>query len=106
MGYMRHNAILVTGYMRKDVEAAHVEAVALFGQLVSPIVDSAVNDHPSFFVAPDGSKEGWGDSHHHDKLREVFRRFLHKQSGLNWAEVVYGDEEGPTRIVDSDRLDQ
>lgn len=58
MGYIQHNPILVTGTCGMHI--VRLKALAIFGDvLVSELVSSGVNDIKSFFVAPDGSKEGW-----------------------------------------------
>jgi hypothetical protein len=78
MGYMRHHAIICSGPAPiKDegapwissiaeyvtsLQRAHDKATAIFGDTVSPIVISPVNGIGSFFIAPDGSNEGWEDS--------------------------------------------
>ena len=61
MGYMRHHAILVTSWDAKLLASAHAQAVKMFAY-VSPISPAFVNGYQSFFIPPDGSKEGWPES--------------------------------------------
>lgn len=110
MGYMRHNAIIVSGSYDDWIERAHIKATDL-GMHVTPIVESDLNDIQTFLVIPDGSKEGWAESDDGDKRRSEFRRWLDKQryedgsSPLAWVEVQYGDDEGETKVVaHSDKL--
>ena len=122
MGYMRHHAIVVTSWNSDAIAKAHAEATRVFNviaglpgddlaECVSPVVGSAVNGYRSFFIAPDGSKEGWATSDVGDGARAEFVAWLDAQqyedrsAYLNWVEVQYGDEEGQTLIVnDSDAL--
>ena len=112
MGYMRHHAIVVTSYDDK-IEAAHAIAHQMFDDMVSPVVNSHTNGYRSFFIAPDGSKEGRGESNDGDARREAFKAWLDQQryddhsTWLRWVEVQYGDDEHETKIVsDSDASPQ
>ena len=64
-----------------------------------------MNSYLSFFIPPDGSKEGWPDSDLGDERRARFIAWLHDQefedggSCLAWAEVQYGDEDGEQVVV-------
>ena len=108
MGYMRHNAIIVSGSYGDFLVEAH--AVATRGGLaVSDVVRSPVNGVETFLVAPDGSKEGWSESEQGDALRDWFiahlegLRYEDGSSPLSWVEVQYGDDDLETKIVrDSD----
>ena len=127
MSYQRYHAILVTGsYDCDPITAAatrylgchgfHWAAVArrkaskIFGdEHVSELIETHLNNVVSFFVAPDGSNEGWDDSDKGDDNRDAFIEWLESlryddgSSPLAWAEVQYGDDEGVTKIVrDSD----
>ena len=101
MGYMVHHAIIVTSEFEDAIEAAHGRAVELF-ENVSMIIPGTVNIQGSFFVPPDGSKEGWSVSCKGDHNREEFVEYLRGDSGLSWAEVQYGDQEGDNKILNSD----
>jgi hypothetical protein len=114
MGYMRHNAILVTAYDERFIEEAREQALrtvpsTAFKGLVSGPVASTTNGYVSFLLAPDGSKEGWNTSEQGDTWRAEFIRWLQARefddgsSVFSWVEVQYGDDDGMTRIVaDSD----
>lgn len=112
MGYHRHHAILVTGCDDAALMAAHAYASDLFLPpsshyqeplcWVSPISPNAINGYRSFFVAPDGSKEGWDPSYDADDRRRKFTDWLvtRAQHGmyLDWAEVAFYDEGGRPEI--------
>ena len=99
MGYMRHHTIVVTSWDEKILATAHAEAYRIFDATVSEIVLSPVNGYVSFFVAPDGSKEGWDSSDTGDAKRAEFIAWLRTQvyedgsSSLTWFEAFYGDDD-------------
>ncbi|CAI8981109.1 putative _PNPOx domain-containing protein [Brevibacillus sp. IT-7CA2] len=94
MGSIRHNAIVVTGadYDREKFGKAHMKAMELFGVLTSPIVTRNLNGYMSFFVAPDGSKEGWAGSDIGDEKRKEFADFIDS--------LAYGDGSNYVKFVD------
>lgn len=122
MGYMCHHAVLVTSWDRKLTELARNKAIELapegepwspnvdFKDLVSPIVGSVVNGYSSFFIAPDGSKEGWETSDQGDAWRAAFtkwcdgQRYDDNSSSLTWALVQFGDENGDDKILDCEEF--
>ncbi|WPS85395.1 hypothetical protein SMD22_01845 (plasmid) [Brevibacillus halotolerans] len=68
MGNIRLNAIVVTGGSYEEAEekfiASYEKAKELFGGMVSNVVKSVANNFQSYFIAPDGSKDGrklWED---------------------------------------------
>lgn len=108
MGCMRHHALVVTASSEERATVAHAKAAeifASFGELVSPLLKSPVNSYWSFFVAPDGSKEGWGTSEDGDQARNALVEWLQPQAGyIHWVEVQYGDDDLETRVTrDSDQ---
>lgn len=97
MGLMRHHAIVVTSWQTETIHEVHELAVATFGRLVTPIVESYTNGYLTFFVGPDGSKEGWDTSDAYDRKREEFMDHL-KTRAVNAAEVQYFSETGVTWV--------
>lgn len=114
MGYMRHHAIIMTSFDDVLIKEARDKANKLFSEgMVSELLMSPVNGYCSFFIAPDGSKEGWNESDEGDDAREEFKtwllskRYEDNSSPIDWAEVQYGDEDRVTKIVthsDEDEL--
>lgn len=98
MGYIRHNAIIVTSWDDEKIELAHAMAKTL-GNVVTDIVGPTTNGYCTFTIVPDGSKEGWARSHEGDDARESFRVWLNKQryedgsTSLEWVEVAYGNDD-------------
>lgn len=97
MGYMRHNAIIVTSWNKELLGAAHAKAVEIFNS-VAPITPPAVNGFVTFLVAPDGSKEGWEGSNAGDAARDELINWLNS-TALDWAEIQFGDDGGSTEII-------
>jgi hypothetical protein len=118
MGYVAHHALIVTSDFEGPLAAAHAEACRLFDSprcfaalpepqgepqgeqprcLVSPIVQGWANGTGSFFVPPDGSKEGWPESEHGDACRNTFINWLRSYEpryALDWVEVCFGGDYG------------
>lgn len=82
MGYVRHNAIIVTaadwamqgqmGVPPPDVDAFRRSLPEDWQRLVVGPVKAVVNDYVTFAFLPDGSKEGWTDSDLGDEYRRQF----------------------------------
>ena len=110
MGYMCHHAIVVTSWNESMIRKARRKAGAL-GMTCSPVGPPTTNMYRSFLIAPDGSKEGWGDSDRGDERRAKMVQWMNAQayddgsSALAWVVVQYGDDDMETKvIVDSDEL--
>jgi hypothetical protein len=92
MGMICHNAIVVTSWDVERLNKALNQALEL-KMTASDIVHSPTNGYCSFFVAPDGSKEGWETSDEGDQKRAAFYEFLKKECvGVVWAGVRYGND--------------
>jgi len=65
------------------------------------IVKGMINSQSSFFIAPDGSKEGWETSQECDEMREQFAEWL-KEKGrrCEYVEVRFGGDDDDDYIVD------
>ena len=104
MGYIKHHAIVVTSYDKGKCEAAHGYAASLFDTQVTPLLLSPVNGFYSFFIGPDGSKEGWIDSDRGDGRRADFINYIYDQrfednsNALSYAEFYYGEDNGRAAI--------
>ena len=109
MGYFCHHAIVISSsYPDKLLSAWH--RILLMPHLalpVSEILPVAMQGYASFFVGPDGSKEGRRVSNigdlQRDRIVEILRSFTDEDgfSPLEWAEVQYGDEAGNNKVMRS-----
>ena len=73
---------------------------------MSAITAPLINGYCSFFIPPDGSKEGWEDSNDMDVKRERFINFLKMSSDsdifCDWVCVMFGDEGGSRANIEDD----
>lgn len=101
MGYIKHDAIVITSAWPLHLKEAREKALEL-RLPCSSIVKAPVNGYGSFLVAPDGSKEGWEDSRNGDEARaELIEWMRENRSSLDWAHISYGgDEKSKARLVD------
>lgn len=106
MGYMRHHAILVTSENMKLLRQAKKIASLCFEEsMISNYTGAAINGFRSFFVAPDGSKEGWDESNYFDRRRQKFCKRIDElayedgSNSVSYAEVMFGDDEGEASVV-------
>lgn len=103
MGYMRHNAIVITSWNRVSIEAAANKARELGMQVLGPS-DEVTNGYSSMLVCPDGSKEGWEESDQGDRNRASFREWLGGQTyedgstNLHWVEIAYGGDDADATV--------
>lgn len=91
MGWHQHHTIVVTGFDPDNLQKAKNQAIEIFKKtghehLVSEIIH-AMNGYSSFFIAPDGSKEGWEDSNQCNKARAEFIDFMNSDS-IEYTEYV------------------
>jgi hypothetical protein len=105
VGYIRHNAIIVTSWDSDRLQKARDVALGMVPGLVSEIIPCRVNGGGSFFVAPDGSKEGWEDSDEGDRQRGDFIAWLNVQryednsTWLSWAEIAYSADDWSAEVT-------
>jgi hypothetical protein len=110
MGYIKHNAVIVTGWEAKKVHEAHAKANEVFATyfpnkttIISEIVMGVVNEQYSFFIAPDGSKEGWADSDLGDVFRKDFQDYLQnsRDNYCDYIEICFGGDDECEYVVRS-----
>lgn len=102
MGTIRHHGIVVTGD-DVEIESARELAVKTFlntKHFVTEVTNVAVNGYASFFVAPDGSKEGWNNSNEGDIARaQFFGELKRLKLYVDAVEIEYGGDFDSSRIV-------
>lgn len=101
MGYIKHNAIVVTGASYDSIRfhKAYDKARELFGyESVSDTVKSTLNGYISFLVAPDGSKEGWPESNEYDDKRKQLADYIDSlayddgSNSIDFVDVGYDED--------------
>lgn len=100
MGYIRHHAMIIT-----DCDLERIRDIHRFATLCSlnptSIMDSTVNGYRTFFIPPDGSKEGWEPSNEGDEERKRFKQFIRKRHPYcDWTEISYGGDDGHSQVED------
>ena len=121
MGYIKHNAIIVTGWQEGKVLEARNKAIEIFedcfsgeptakpygSKLISEIIPGLINGQSSFFIAPDGSKEGWETSQNGDTAREQFCKWLDSEQDnyCDYIEVRFGGDDDYETIVRSSKIE-
>ncbi len=96
MGTIIHHAIIATS-CTNDFS----ELVALVGERGNCWVsDIGINVYRTFFLAPDGSKEGWAESDAGDALRNDVMMWLKRDDFYcDWCEIAMGELPGNSSAV-------
>ncbi|WP_439132501.1 hypothetical protein [Polaribacter sp.] len=100
MGYIKHHAITVTSSIDELIKEAHSKAKDIFKERTSEILNSKTNGYKSFFIAPDGSKEGWEESNKGNKQRNTFVDWINSKAcedgsnSISFCEFFYGEDNG------------
>lgn len=105
MGSYLHHAIVVTAPTEELLTPAFSKAMECgLMEMMTPILRAPLNGIASFFIGPDGSKEGWLESDSGEMRRALFLDALAGMEGIRWALVSYGDDHGlPAQVERSDR---
>lgn len=99
MGYIKHHAIAVTAWDEDRIKPMHALAVAIFGVgMVTGVLVSPINSFATFFIGPDGSKEGRDESAIGDRKRDTFIELLDKDKGY-YCEFYYCEDNERAEIV-------
>lgn len=104
MGYMKHDAIVVTSWNGEAIFEAAAKARGIGLQVVGPS-DKVANGYRSFLVCPDGSKEGWEESCRFDLKRAEYIEYLNKiryedgSSCLHWVALEYSQDDQNAKIT-------
>ena len=110
MGYERNHAIIVSAwdFTFELLRSAH-RAIQEQTQFRPTAIahDSYNLGYHTFLVPPDGSKEGWEESHRGDRERDVVVKILRSyeyedgSNPLHWVEVQYHDDNGDDKVTRS-----
>jgi len=114
MGYIKHQAVIavVPGYGKNtlDFDELRTALGASGASLLAGPVEGLVNGYATYFLGPDGSKEGWSDSGLGDQARAEFVAYIRDHA--EYADIVevtfggdFGIECGP-EVIDYSRRDE
>lgn len=96
MGIINHNAIIATTWSQDAAREFNAWLLRYPNALCSSL-ESPCNGYVTFFIAPDGSKEGWEESDAGDRFRDTVIARLRQDdyddgsSPWAWVEVGYGE---------------
>lgn len=103
MGYVRHNAIIATGWQSEAVDALVAYATSLGAEAIRG--SEQINGYITVCITPDGSKEGWSNSDDGDDRRSKIREWLlgadSRKQYFEWCEVAYGSDDAEASVVES-----
>lgn len=120
MGYIKHHTIVVTSWEFNSLKEAYQKAKEIFetnfenepyekplgGVLVSEIIFGLTNGQCSFFIAPDGSKEGWATSDNGNNARKEFLDWLKtSENYCDYIEAIFGGDDDNEGIIRSKHMD-
>jgi hypothetical protein len=83
---------------------AHQKAMQLLPDLTTEIFVAPLNGWSTFYVFPDGSKEGWEDEIEFDHSRFLLKEWINEQaspqlgSPVKFAEIVFDEGEADVFI--------
>lgn len=109
MGYMKHHAVCIIGWKKDVMEELHRKALEISEKheqrIVTDLYSSPVDTYYSFFIHPDGGKEGWLPSDQGDRIRneiieciDIDPKFEH----VRYVEVTFGEDENhAAKIISS-----
>lgn len=116
MGYIRHHAIIITGFDTDTLRELRLKCCELINKsfekedyfendvadsMVTDVLEARTNGYCTFAIFPDGSKEGWSTSGCGDMARDAIIEYIEENKTLyvDYAEFFYGDDEGESKIT-------
>lgn len=105
MGYIKHEAVIVTSWNTDAIELAACRARNLGLTVIGPSAE-LVNGYRTMTVCPDGGKEGWGESCEAAEMRREFCewmdsiRYADGSTLLEWCQVSYGSDDRTAVVTD------
>lgn len=114
MKNIKHHTIAITASDKVQLEALRGKVINIYKekmeakkgfQLVSPIIESLINNFCTFYIAPDGSKEGYDASDDGDIIRKSITTLIesYKQADgenpFRYVEIAYGADDNSSQII-------
>ena len=102
---MKHHAIVVSSFDSEAIANIHDFASDLFDTMVTSVQISPVNGYSTFFIGPDGSKEGWNESNDYDARRKLVIteidsiKYDDGSNRLSYSEFFYGEDNNESQVV-------
>ncbi len=114
MKNIKHHTIAITSNDKSQLDALRNKLISIYkdkmeakkgSQIISPIIESLINSFCTFYIVPDGSKEGYDASEDGDTVRKSICELIetYKQpDGENifrYIEVSYGADDATAAII-------
>jgi len=113
MRNIQHHVLIITCNDRNTLELIRQKAAELFktymeassgSKLLTEIKESLINNYFTFFIIPDGSKEGYDASDDGDIIRQKLIEHLKTviaatEFHLSYAELAFGGDDGKAAII-------
>lgn len=95
MGEIVHHAIIVIGHHHDKMVELREKCDQIFDKIfdpthcmVTPVIQTPVNSYYTFYISPDGSKEGWAPSDACDDARSEIKTLIDKTEYVKYAELI------------------
>lgn len=114
MKNIKHHTIAITSNDKVQLEALRNRVLSIYkekmeakkgNQIVSPIFESLINSFCTFYIIPDGSKEGYDASEDGDTVRKSIVELInsYNQAGreniFRFIEISYGEDASAPQII-------
>lgn len=115
MGVLRHHTLVVTSVSLAEIIKVHIKAKELFetaleeenvmsSSIISKILNGISTGQYSFFIAPDGSKEGCEVSNRCNDARDALMKYIDNNSlYCQYVEVYFGGDNNESNIIKTNK---
>jgi len=94
MGYIKHKAVLVTTWKDCKELDYFIDSQEPQHRRLFHVTERVTNGYLTYFMAPDGSKEGWKESDDAERIRADFIKIAMTIPCVNIVYVSYGGDYG------------
>lgn len=104
MGYIRHHTIAITSWKKEELEKLHIKINAIAPNIITNIYKSPLNGYHTFYLIPDGSKEGWEESEAYNEIRNRIKNIIKEMkyddgsNCIRFCELYYGGDDSKPKI--------
>jgi len=111
---IKHHTIVITSNDKVQLDSLRNKVINIYkekmeakkgAQIISPIIESLINSFSTFYVVPDGSKEGYDASDDGDIVRESIVDLINsfdqagKENIFRFVEIAYGEDGIVPQII-------
>ena len=121
MGYFRHKTIVFTSWNFDYLKEVRDKGILIYERvfkeggypcephkMFSNFTGSIVNGQTSFFIAPDGSKEGWEASKLSDEAATELLKWLdnNEENYTDYTYISFGGDDKIARVLDNTKEEE